>query len=183
MRADGKLLLFLVCYGVLLLLPTPWLALQESTEGRYGEIAREMLVTGNFLEPTLNGIAHFHKPPLPYWAMASGMKLFGINGFGVRFFGVLAALAALYWLYRLAQLLLDDDQQAFTAMLVMASSFLFLIVSRTVSTDIYLTCFVVGAQYQLFRQIYGEKSRGNVCRFALLLGLGFLTKGPIIFLF
>ncbi|MBP1753113.1 MAG: glycosyl transferase family 39 [Geobacteraceae bacterium] len=180
---NRKALFSLVFYFFLLLLPTPFLALQESTEARYGEIAREMLVSGNFLEPEFNGIAHFHKPPLTYWAMAAGMKVFGVNGFGVRFFGILAAALALFWLYRTALLLLQDEKKAFTALLVLASSFLFLAVSRTAETDIYLTCFVMGAQYYLFRQIYGVKSNWNTCLFAFFLGLGFLTKGPLVFLF
>ena len=183
MRNERKVLFFLVLYFFLLLLPTPYLALQESTEGRYGEIAREMLVSGNFIEPVFNGIAHFHKPPLTYWAVAAGIKLFGVNGLGVRFFGVVAAVMALFWLYRTALLLLRDENKAITAVFVLASSFLFLVVSRTVETDIYLTSFVIGAQYYLFRQIYGPKSRWNACGYAFFLGLGFLTKGPVVFVF
>jgi 4-amino-4-deoxy-L-arabinose transferase len=88
---------------------------------------------------------------------------------------------ALFWLYRTALLLLRDENKAITAVFVLASSFLFLVVSRTVETDIYLTCFVIGAQYYLFRQIYGPKSRWNACGYAFFLGLGFLTKGPVVF--
>jgi 4-amino-4-deoxy-L-arabinose transferase-like glycosyltransferase len=183
MRIERKVFFFLVIYFVLLLIPTPFLALQESTEARYGEISREMLAAGNFLEPVFNGIAHFHKPPLTYWAVSAGMKLFGVNGFGARFFGVVAAVLALFWLYRTALLLLQDEEKASTVLLVLSSSFLFLMVSRTVETDIYLTFFVIGAQYYLFRQIYGLKSRWNVCWYAFFLGLGFLTKGPVVFLF
>ena len=60
---------------------------------------------------------------------------------------------------------------------------MFLAVSRLVSTDIYLTCFVLWAQYFLFRQIRGSRSPWNVVGLASGLGLGFLTKGPVILLF
>ena len=73
MRDERKFVYFLLIYGCLLLLSIGQLSLVESTEGRYGEIAREMLASGNFLEPRFNGIFHFHKPPLPYWGMAAGM--------------------------------------------------------------------------------------------------------------
>ncbi len=55
-----------------------------------------MLASGNFLEPYYNGIKHFHKPPAPYWFNALGMQIFGVNGFGVRFFGSVAAILTLY---------------------------------------------------------------------------------------
>lgn len=183
MRDERKLLYFLLVYGCLLLLSIWQLSLVESTEGRYGEIAREMLASGNFLEPRFNGIFHFHKPPLPYWAMASGMAIFGVNDFGVRFFGAVAAVVALYFFYRSAQLIFDDHRRAFSAMLVLASSLLFMGISRLVSTDIYLTSCVMGAHFFLFSQVYGERSRRNAAGYGLLLGLGFMVKGPVIFLF
>ena len=178
-----RLRLLLALYFLVLLLPTGFLPLMESTEGRYGEIAWEMLLRGNYLEPFFNGIKHFHKPPLTYWAIAGGYKLFGIGDFGARFFGTVAALLAVIYLYRLALVLLGDRRNAFDATLIFASSVLFLAIARIVATDIYLTCFTVMAQYYLFRRLRGEGRRSDAPLFGLALGLGFLTKGPIIFLF
>jgi len=183
LRTDRKLLVFLLVYGCLLLLSIGQLSLVESTEGRYGEIAREMLASGNFLEPRFNGIFHFHKPPLPYWGMAAGMAIFGVNDFGVRFFGAVAAVIALYFFYRSALVIFNDRRQAFSAALVLASSLLFMAISRLVSTDIYLTCCVMGAHFFLFSQVYGQRSRRNAIGYGLLLGLGFMVKGPVVFLF
>ncbi len=180
---NRQLLLLLVMYGVLLFLPIGSPPLIETTEARYGEIAREMLISGNWLEPQLNGIKHFHKPPLAYWLVASGMKLFGQNNFGARFCGVLAAILAVVVFYRLARLVLQEEKKAFYAVLIFATSWLFLGVTWMASTEIYLTCFTVLAQYSLFRQLYGKRSWCNSVFYGLFLGLGFLTKGPIILLF
>ncbi|GAB4303247.1 MAG: glycosyltransferase family 39 protein [Desulfuromonadia bacterium] len=174
--------LFLL-YAITLFIPLWQLTLFESTEARYAEIAREMLVSGNFLEPTFNGIFHFHKPPLPYWLMASGMAVFGHNDFGVRFFGVVAALVAILFLARSATLVLGDREKGWMTASILATSLLFLAVSRVVSTDIYLTAAVSAAQYFLFRQAYGERSRNNAIFYGLSLGLGFMIKGPVVFLF
>jgi len=173
----------LLIYFALLLLPAGLAPLDESTEARYAEIAREMIVSGNYLEPYFNGIKHFHKPPLAYWLVAGGMKIFGQNDFGARFFGIVAAAAAVFFLYRLAQLLLADERKALPAAMIFASSLLLLAEARVASTEIYLTCFTIAAQYYMFRQIYGEKRLANVILYAVFLALGFLMKGPIIFLF
>ncbi len=182
--AGNRFLLLLLCgYAALMLLPAGAMPLMESTEARYAEIAREMIVSGNWLEPYYNGIKHFHKPPLAYWAVAAGFKLFGMNDFGARFFGVLAAVVAVWFLYRLARLFLKERKSALIAALCFGTSLMFLTVSRLASTEIYLTCFTLAAQYFLFRQLYGRRHWGNALGYGLFLGLGFFTKGPIILLF
>jgi len=173
----------LIGFTILMLLPAGTMPLMESTEARYAEIAREMIASGNYLEPSFNGIKHFHKPPLTYWLVTAGFKLFGLNNFGARFFGILAAVLAVVYLYRTACLFLEKDRAALTAALMFASSILFLVVSRLASTEIYLVCCVVAAQYYLARQIYGTRNARNALWYGLWLGLGFAIKGPIIFLF
>ncbi len=173
----------LLLYFILLLLPTAFIPLAETTEARYSEIAREMVASGNYLEPTFNGIKHFHKPPVAYWLIAAGLNIFGQNDFGARFFGVVAAVIAVAALFHLGRIILADEEKAFMAALIGASSLLFLAVARIAATDIYLTCFTLLAQVFLFRQIYGRKSPVNALLYASFLALGFLTKGPIIFLF
>src|ERR1051326_2863249 len=59
--------------------------LSNPDEGRYTEIPREMLETGDFVTPRLNGVKYFEKPPLMYWLTASSLRVFGINEFGARF--------------------------------------------------------------------------------------------------
>ena len=47
--------------------------LQDPDEGRYAEIAREMLESGDFVTPRLNYVVYFEKPPLVYWLVAASM--------------------------------------------------------------------------------------------------------------
>jgi len=183
MISNRSTIFFLLLYFFILLIPAYNLPLFETTEARYAEVAREMIVTGNYLEPQFEGVKHFHKPPLAYWMMAAGMKIFGTNGFGVRFLGVVAAVFSVFFLYKSAGLFFKERQDWFLNSLVLASSLLFLFISRIASTDIYLTFFTLAAQYFLFKQIFYEKSVFNVSAYGILLGLGFITKGPIIFLF
>ncbi|MGZ5008249.1 MAG: glycosyltransferase family 39 protein [Methylobacter sp.] len=56
----------------------------EPDEGRYAEIAREMLSSGNWITPRLNGFKYFEKPPLQYWGSAISMALFGETNAAAR---------------------------------------------------------------------------------------------------
>src|SRR5262245_11937801 len=62
-------------------------------EGRYVGVALEMLWSGNWLEPTLDTLPYFHKPPLFYWLTAASMGTFGINAWAARLGSLLAATA------------------------------------------------------------------------------------------
>ena len=64
--------------GILLLLwltATSWMRpLSLPDEGRYVGVAWEMVRSGNWLTPTINGLPYFHKPPLFYWLTASSLS-------------------------------------------------------------------------------------------------------------
>ncbi|WP_022850180.1 ArnT family glycosyltransferase [Limisalsivibrio acetivorans] len=174
--------LFMAGWFLLIIMPNYFIPLFETTDARYAEIAREMFVSGNLLEPHFNGIKHFHKPPLTYWMTSLGYLLFGINGFGARFFGAFAALVTLMYTYRTARLL-GDEKTGGNAVLILASLALFIIVSRVVSTDIYLTMFTAIAYYHIFCRLEGVRNKLDSLKLGVILGLGFLTKGPLILLF
>lgn len=59
-------------------------ALWDPDEGRYAEIPREMLASGDWITPRLNGIKYFEKPPLQYWATAVAFEVFGESEWSSR---------------------------------------------------------------------------------------------------
>ena len=82
----NKLYIFLgIAFFVLVFMVGNW-GLTESSEARYATIAKEMLETNDFINPTLLGIKHLHKPPITYYITALGFKLFGVNAFGATIF-------------------------------------------------------------------------------------------------
>jgi hypothetical protein len=85
----------LLCMAVALGVTAGLMGLFEPTETRYAEIAREMRASGDYLVPRLNGIAHFHKPPLAYWLTAAGFAACGVNEWGARLPVALASLLTL----------------------------------------------------------------------------------------
>ena len=59
-------------------------------EGRYAEIPREMVVSGDWLTPRLNGIKYFEKPALQYWITAAAYEAFGAHHWSARLWPALA---------------------------------------------------------------------------------------------
>jgi len=97
--ALGLILLFIGIY----LLPLNIRPLSIPDEMRYGEIAREMLDSGDFIVPRLNGLRYFEKPAGGHVLNAGAMALFGETNFAVRLMSALAAgftALSLFWLLR-----------------------------------------------------------------------------------
>ena len=64
--------------------------LQHPDEGRYAEIAREMVASGDYVTPRLNGIKYFEKPPLQYWLTAASFEALELDEWTARLPGALA---------------------------------------------------------------------------------------------
>lgn len=147
------------------------IGLLESTETRYAEIAREMRATGDWLSPRLDGIPHFHKPPLAYWTIGAGFALLGENAWGARVPMTLAALGML-------ALTLVAARRHFAALdlppglvvWTLGASLFFLVIGRSVASD-PLLALSVAAFWALAPSVWA----------IVALGVGFLDKGPVVF--
>src|SRR6476620_5938587 len=64
--------------------------LQHPDEGRYAEIAREMVASGDWVTPRLDGIKYFEKPPLQYWLTAASFEAFELDEWTARLPGAVA---------------------------------------------------------------------------------------------
>ncbi len=92
-RVDRTLLVLLLLAVLLLVFEPGRVPLFEPDEGRYAEIPREMLASGDFVTPRLNGVLYFEKPPLYYWSVAASLAILGPTELAVRLPGKLAAVA------------------------------------------------------------------------------------------
>ncbi len=76
--------------GALLICALTWFAglehrgLFTPDEGRYADIAREMLDSDDWVTPRLNGIKYLEKPPLQYWATAGAFAVLGVDEWTAR---------------------------------------------------------------------------------------------------
>lgn len=151
--------------------------LNEPDEGRYGELGREMLATGDWLIPHLNGVPHFQKPPLLYWATATSFRLGGLNEWSARMPSALAALGIVLLTLQIGRRL-RDFQTGLAAALIVLSAIEFFALAHLLTPDMMLSLWITAAIAALVEHRATGRSvwRGL---FFLAMGLGFLTKGPM----
>jgi 4-amino-4-deoxy-L-arabinose transferase len=154
----------------------------ESSEARYAEISREMLMSQDWLHPRLLSISHLHKPPVVYWITALGLKLFGVNPFGARFFLQVSFVLQALLVFRIGCLLLKNYRAALLAMAVYLTLPAAFIASRNLTTDSFLTTLELLA-IMFWISFRGQSRTASLYGFYGSLGLAMLTKGPVGLLF
>jgi len=173
--------IFLVICAFALFINVGQYGVIESSDARYAEIAREMFVSGDFIHPNLLDVHHYHKPPFTYQITAIGYYLFGVNPFGARFFLQIAVLIQLMLMYSLTKMLFKSEKTALWSSIIYFSFPIVLISSRNLTTDAFVATFVLLSIYAwvkyrkfgLIKWLYF---------FTISLAVGFLTKGPVVFI-
>src|SRR5215467_60677 len=118
-------------------------------EPRYASIAREMLVSGDYITPRLFGSVWFEKPPLMYWVAALGYKIFGMNETGARFASALGATICVFLVYWCGRKLWDRPSGLLAA-LILATSIGTFCFARAASMDMPLaTCLTMALVFFL----------------------------------
>jgi 4-amino-4-deoxy-L-arabinose transferase-like glycosyltransferase len=110
----------------------------DPDEGRYAEIPREMVASGDWITPRLDGIKYFEKPALQYWATAVAYRLFGEHAWGARLWPALCGYLGLLLTWLCARELYDERSALF-AVIIQASSLLYLGLARITTLDMSLT--------------------------------------------
>lgn len=150
--------------------------LMDTTEARYGEMARIMVETGNWLTPQFDyGVPFWGKPPLFTWMSSLGIEVFGLNEFAVRFPHWLAGVAVILVVAHFAN---KHNVNALIASLVIATSAVFSISAGAVMTDMALTLSMAIAMIGFYQCWHGSTKAGLLGFFGIALGL--LAKGPLI---
>jgi len=152
-------------------------ALSEPDEGRYAEIAREMLVRRDWLTPHLNFVKYFEKPPLVYWATALAFVGLGSSELAARLPSVLGALATLAFTGWLARRLYGNAT-ALLAVVLLAISPLFGLLAVVLTLDMALTAFMTGAMCCAWQAV-SSGGRTWIRLTYALTALAVLVKGPV----
>lgn len=156
-------------------------ALFTPDEGRYSEVAREMIVTHDYLTPRLNGVVFLDKPILYYWLQAIAMRVFGISEWSLRLWPAALGVLGCVMTYVAGRALFDRRTGLVSAM-ILATSPLYYGAAHYANLDLEVAVFVSVA---LLFFMLGIQATTLKSRTAFLLGAyvfsGFaaLTKGLI----
>jgi 4-amino-4-deoxy-L-arabinose transferase-like glycosyltransferase len=124
--------------ALLWFLPLNYPHLFDPDEGRYAEIPREMVSSGDWVTPRLDAIKYFEKPALGYWATAIAFTAFGQHAWTVRLWPALSGMLGLLLTFALGRRLYDQ-RAALLAVLVQASALLYVALAHIATLDMGLS--------------------------------------------
>ncbi len=157
-------------------------ALNVPDEGRYSEVAREMLLSENFVTPKLNGVVFLDKPPLFYWLEDLSMAGFGISEWSIRLmpalFGVLGCLLVL-----IAGRRLYGARAGYLSALVLATSPLYFLSSQYADMNLEVAVLIAASLFLFLMAVGladGDRNRRRLMWLAYgCAALATLAKGLI----
>jgi 4-amino-4-deoxy-L-arabinose transferase-like glycosyltransferase len=150
-------------------------------EARYGEVVREMVQSGHYFVPTLDGKFYPDKPPLYFWLMVLQTRLTGLNTMSFRLFTLAQMLAFAGAFFVFARRLLGDSRGLWAVLIVLTSQ-LFLITGNVVRMDILLAALVVLSLHFLLRAAAEDRPRLALAGYGCAI-LATMVKGPLGFAF
>ena len=157
--------LVVACLAVLVFWNLGGAPLLEPDEGRYTEIPREMLATGDFVTPHLDGVLYFEKPPLHYWLTAAAIRLLGLSTFSARLWSAVFGLAGAALVYALGAAMGGRRAGAVAAVALGTSPF-WVGLSRLATLDMTVTFFLTAtlACFWLAHRAPPEGTEGTPAR-------------------
>ncbi|MFZ2523713.1 MAG: glycosyltransferase family 39 protein, partial [Candidatus Ferrigenium altingense] len=153
--------------------------LVKPDEGRYAEIPREMVVSGDWVTPRLNELKYFEKPPLQYWATATAYTLFGEHQWTSRLWAGLTGFAGILLVW-FAGLRLFGREAAGYAALLLSSSLLYVLMAHINTLDMGVTFFLtLGIVGLLLGQAQADRTKQRNWMLVAWAGLALavLSKG------
>lgn len=168
----------LIAAALLRLATLPAYPLHDTTEARYAEIARLMVVSDDWVTPQVApGVPFWAKPPLSSWVAAASIKLFGSNEFAARLPSLLLSLLTIAVVLRLGRAALSSEA-AIAASAILLTSLMGFGAAGAVMTDAALA-FSTTLSLAAF-WIAAEQPR-SPWRYIFFVGLalGLLAKGPV----
>jgi 4-amino-4-deoxy-L-arabinose transferase-like glycosyltransferase len=167
----GVVLLALISY----LVGNERVGLWDRDEPRYAQTSRQMLQSGDWVVPRLYDNVRKAKPIFIYWCQATSMSIFGDTAAAAR---LPSAVAMTLTLVLLAMTIVG--RRGFWTMLILGSSLLVFWAAKSALTDSVLLLFITISQLCLYAIWRGNRSWTIVITMAIAIGLGGLTKGPIV---
>ncbi len=158
------------------------LPLLEPDEGRNAEVAREMLVSGDWITPHFNSLTYLDKPAVYFWLVAASFRVAGVSEYAARLPSALMGFGTLILTWLMARKMFGDAA-GLRAGIIWATMPLVIVFSRTVIFDMTLTFLITLAMFAFWTASTSGFRRPwlEIVMFAAC-GLATITKGPVGFL-
>ena len=149
----------------------------DFNEGLYAQAAREMLLRGDWVAGSVNGVLFFDKPPLALWLTAASYFLFGVNEFAARLPVAIAATALVFLTYWFAARHLSR-RAGLIAGAALALSPLYVGTARQMTMDIHQSLWFAVAMVCFFEGYSADSARGKRWFYGFWVGCGlsFMAK-------
>jgi 4-amino-4-deoxy-L-arabinose transferase-like glycosyltransferase len=160
----------------------------DDVDAVQAQIARNMLVSGDWVTARLDGVPYLEKAPLIYWMMAWSYRLFGVHDWAARLPLALAVVLLCWFTYRFARWAFDEEAGLFAGLALATCVGLFLF-TRILIPDATLTLSITAAIWAWLRLLEPEMEleRKSRLRWSVILGaslgVGLLLKGLIAIVF
>ncbi len=156
--------------------------LMSLNEGRRALVIQEMVSSGDWLLPHLNGELYLTKPPLLYWTSSAFALVFGgVNEWTLRLPSALAAVAVLTMVYRYTLKQSGQWAALFSVQLLIANLG-FAMLGRRCEIEMLLTALCVGSLLSALQYIQHQANKNWIYLSYFFLALALMTKGPLVLL-
>lgn len=153
----------------------------NGSEGRWGEIAREMMITRNWINPKINAIPYRDKPVGSYWLIVlASLPGHKVTEGTTRFPTAAATLLSIFLLYLITRRFWNPET-AFLITLIFMTTYPLLHWSRTANADTLTVAGMLASLYFFVKERHGAEKGTWLYPFFVAAGLTSLTKGLLGF--
>ena len=179
MRSRWMHLALLLAVALPLLLIALDLSFLDPDEGLYGDVASEMLATGNWVVPAFNGLPYLEKPPLYYWLSMLTLRLDRDGEWALRIWSAVSALGTVLLAWRIGRRLYSPAAGVMAG-LMLATTAGYALYVRKASTDfVFVLCLTVALYGFLRDAVRPDRGRTRFLIFYAGTALALLSKGLI----
>jgi hypothetical protein len=152
----------------------------DDVDAVQAQIARNMLTSGDWVTPRLDGVIYMEKAPLIYWTIALSYKCFGVHDWAARI-PIALSVMGLAWLTAAFGVWAFGKRSGLYAGLCMATCIGIFLFTRILIPDVMITFTVALAMWAFLRALDDKEPHPRFWAFLLAasLGLGLLLKSLI----
>ncbi len=156
----------------------------DDVDSTQAQIARNMITSGDWVTPRLDGVLYLEKSPLIYWMIAICYKLFGVHDWAARIPVVVFCIALTLLTAAFAKWAFDQTVALYSGLCVATCVGLFLF-TRIQIPDVILTFTIALAMWAFLRVLDESEKRPRLWAFILAasIGTGLLLKSLIAVVF